>query len=84
MYMYDMSWALLTVFVAGLQNQAMLRGWTMVCVYQALFSIALLADIHAWLPPEALQALSGGKAGLPNLSFSVWAQEWAGEITPAS
>lgn len=50
-----------------------------VCLYQALFSIACVADIRALVPKEMMEA--GRKAGLPvpHLSFSPWAYEWAGE-----
>eukprot|EP00929_Paragymnodinium_shiwhaense_P066410 TRINITY_DN3330_c0_g1_i1.p1 TRINITY_DN3330_c0_g1~~TRINITY_DN3330_c0_g1_i1.p1 ORF type:complete len:2490 (-),score=538.21 TRINITY_DN3330_c0_g1_i1:116-7585(-) len=52
-----------------------------VCVYQALFSIALVADLHEWIPKDALEVLehAGSNSPLPKVSFSVWAWEWAGE-----
>eukprot|EP00928_Gymnodinium_smaydae_P031107 TRINITY_DN22946_c0_g1_i1.p1 TRINITY_DN22946_c0_g1~~TRINITY_DN22946_c0_g1_i1.p1 ORF type:complete len:2360 (-),score=553.48 TRINITY_DN22946_c0_g1_i1:18-7097(-) len=77
-----------------------------VSCYQALFSIALVADLHAWIPSEAMEAFSNlngdgsnsstddgvlggaaaagasalgsGTSGMPKVSFSVWADEWAG------
>jgi len=51
-----------------------------VCVYQALFAIALLANLNMLLPQGSTKALSsilGDNA--PSMSFSAFAYEWAGE-----
>jgi len=58
-----------------------------VCVYQALFSIALMANLRMLMPEGAEQALnsmlgqngSGGAMGGLHLSTSPFAYEWAGE-----
>ncbi|CAE8738942.1 unnamed protein product, partial [Polarella glacialis] len=53
-----------------------------VCLYQALFAIALVANIQAVVPEgamEAMMATSGSVKGMPKLSLSPFAYEWAGE-----
>jgi len=51
-----------------------------VCVYQALFSIAAVANLRMIVPEDAANAImaaAGNKA--PHVSFSPFAYEWAGE-----
>mmetsp|Transcript_20481 Transcript_20481/g.47922 ORF Transcript_20481/g.47922 Transcript_20481/m.47922 type:complete len:838 (-) Transcript_20481:145-2658(-) len=55
-----------------------------VCVYQALFFIALIANLHAVMPEgaaegaaEAFMAVAG--EGTSRVSFSPFAYEWAGQ-----
>lgn len=56
------------------------RAVPTVCVYQALFSIALVANLRALVPEGAADALMSvlGENG-PQLSTSPFAYEWAGE-----
>jgi len=51
-----------------------------VCVYQALFSIALVAYLRAVVPEGAMDAIKvlGGK-NVPKVSLNPWDWEWAGE-----
>eukprot|EP00930_Biecheleria_cincta_P031237 TRINITY_DN21692_c0_g1_i1.p1 TRINITY_DN21692_c0_g1~~TRINITY_DN21692_c0_g1_i1.p1 ORF type:complete len:2300 (+),score=403.74 TRINITY_DN21692_c0_g1_i1:87-6986(+) len=51
-----------------------------VCVYQALFSIALVANLQAVIPEGAIDAMkSAVGAAAPNVSLDPFAFEWAGE-----
>jgi len=49
-----------------------------VCLYEALFAVAIMANILAVLPDGALEAMMSVSGG-PKISMSPWAYEWAGE-----
>lgn len=51
-----------------------------VCVYQAMFSIALVANLQAVIPEGAIDAMKSAVGGAaPNVSLHPFAYEWAGE-----
>jgi len=51
-----------------------------VCVYQALFSIAAVANLRMIVPVDAAEAfMAAAGSNAPHVSFSPWAWEWAGE-----
>eukprot|EP00931_Biecheleriopsis_adriatica_P087374 TRINITY_DN61860_c0_g1_i1.p1 TRINITY_DN61860_c0_g1~~TRINITY_DN61860_c0_g1_i1.p1 ORF type:complete len:2265 (+),score=447.26 TRINITY_DN61860_c0_g1_i1:78-6872(+) len=51
-----------------------------VCVYQALFSIALVANLKSIVPEGAMEAMQAAVGeGAPKVSLDPFAYEWAGE-----